>query len=254
MLDLPVFIILSTIAIAANWYSVPKLIRYSELAQGTQSSPIYRISATIKAVLLSLGACAVGSYMAPRAGLTTPFINSLLQFDSPHIVLFNQLGPVVASTLQVLLGLMLLQVVFVRNHLSAAHRVRAPLSAKLLQEGVIEEIVYRWGFMSVVARIMHWELGFDPAEAMIGGIVLAAAASSLAHVSDLSRLKFDCLGRAVASIFALHFWAALCYGWMFWQYGLTAAMLSHIAVVFMVAKARDLANFFVTLEEADVRA
>lgn len=253
MLNLPVFITLCIIAVAASLYAVPRLVRYSARAQGMLSYPLSELSTTIRVVLLSLGACAVGAYMAPRAGLATPLLDSMLQFNSPHIIFFNQLVPMIASTLQVLLGLVLLQVLFVRHNLSTEHRVPAPLGARLLAEGVLEEIVYRWGLMSVVVQILNRELGLDPSGAMVGGIVVAAVASSLAHVSDLSRLKFDCLSKAVASVLVLHFWAALCYGWLFWQYGLTTAMLCHIMVVFVVLKARDLGGFLFSLDESDAR-
>jgi hypothetical protein len=233
MLDLPVFIIMCVVVVVANCIAVPRLIAYSGFFRDARTTRISRLSALTKALTLSLGACAIGAYMAPRAGLSAPFLESVIRFDNPHRALITQLWPALVSAFFILLGLMLLQLLFARKHVSAAHYFSMPLSAKVLSEGVVEEIIYRWGLMSALARILSRELLTDPNEAMITAIILAAVASSLAHVADLARVNFNRLSSAAVAIVLVHFWGALYYGWLFWQYGLTAAIMCHVLVIFI---------------------
>jgi CAAX prenyl protease-like protein len=248
MFDLPLFIVMCVIVVAANAVAVPKLIAYSNFFNGGHAPKIAQLSALTKALLLSLLACAGGAFAAPRTGLSAPFIESILHFDNPHAALWSQLWPALINSFYVLLGLMLLQLAFVRHHISAARYYSVPLSTKILLEGVVEEFIYRWGLMSVIARILQVEFLDDPNTAMLLAILLAAVGSSLSHISDLSRLNFDRISMALLAVMLINFWAALCYGWLFWKYGLTAAILCHMTVV-CASVATYKMRCFLTLQE-----
>jgi hypothetical protein len=250
MLDLPVFIILCGAAIVANCIAVPRLVAYSGFFRDIRTTRLSQLSALTKALTLSLGACAIGAYMAPRAGLSAPVLESIIRFDKPHLALFHQLWPAFVSAFFILLGLMLLQLLFGRRHVSAAHYFSMPLTAKVLAEGVVEEIVYRWGLMSALARIFTRELLTDPNEAMIAAIILAAVASSLVHIADLARVNFNRLSMAAVAIVLVHFWGALYYGWLFWQYGLTAAIICHVLVIFISVGVYRMLRLFDLREES----
>jgi hypothetical protein len=248
MFDLPLFIIMCVIAVAANAVAIPKLVAYSSYFNREHAPGIARLSALTKAILLSVLACAVGAFAAPRGGLSAPFMQSILHLNNPHAALWSQLWPALISSFYVLLGLILLQITFVRHHISAARYYSMPLSAKILLEGVVEEFIYRWGLMSVIARILQVEFIEDPNTAMILAILLAAVGSSLSHISDLSRLNFDRISMALLAVMLINFWAALCYGWLFWKYGLTAAILCHATVVCASVATYKL-RYFLTLQE-----
>lgn len=97
----------------------------------------------------------------------------------------------------------------------------------ILYGGITEEILMRWGLMSVSAWAI-WALGGQrhtvPALVIAG--VLAAlifGATHLPAVASQVELNPMIIGRTVA-VNAL---AALVYGWVFWRHHLEAAMLCH---------------------------
>jgi len=251
MIDLSVFLALCATVVAANIVALPKLLDYSNAYPSTEARNIGHISTISKSILLSLGACAVGAYMAPRVGLGAPFLHELLDFSTPIPNLWNPLRTALVSSFYVLLGLLLLNVVFVQRHVTTARYFSMPLQSKILMEGVVEEVVYRWGLMSIVARISIREFHVDPNTAMIVAILLAAVGSSLSHVSDLARLHFERISVALLAVILINFWASLCYGWLFWQQGLTAAILCHILVVWISTYAYQMANLSFDLQPDD---
>lgn len=250
MFDVPVFGIMCAVVVAANVIAIPKVIAYSDLYRNARAERISVLSAMTQGILLSVGACAIGSFTAPRAGLGTPFLEAIIQLDQPHIALWSQLWPAIVSSLYVMLGLIILQLAFVRRHVSTSAYYSTPLSAKILLEGVVEEVIYRWGVMSVIVRILNVEFLADTNAAMMMAILLAAVASSLSRISDLSRLNFDRISMALLAVLLVNFWGALCYGWLFWRHGLTAAILCHVLVVtasVMIYRVKD----FLAFPEAD---
>jgi hypothetical protein len=250
MFDMPVFVCMSALAVAANAVAIPKLMAYSEVYRDARTQKISLLAALTKGTLLAIGACALGSFAAPRAGLSAPFIEAMVYLNKPHMALWSQLAPALINSLYVLLGLMFLQITFVNRHISTARYFSIPLSAKILAEGVVEEFIYRWGLMSVVVRILNVEFLADPNAAMILAIILAAVGSSLSHVSDLSRLNFDRISMALLAVILINFWAAICYGWLFWKYGLSASILCHAMVVIVSAGIYKIGHFF-SFQESD---
>ena len=235
MFDLPTFIMLCVIVVLANAFAIPKLVEYSAGFLGTSrdkhASKIILINLLSKGLLISLVACSIGSYMAPKVGLGAPFIEAVAYLENPHVILWYQMAPIVLHTFYVLLGMMFLQYLFISRHVSTTRYFEMPFTSKVLLEGVVEEIVFRWGLVSVLARILTKEFILDPNLAIIIAIFLAAVGSSLSHISDLTRLSFQRLDIALLSVLVLNFWGALCYGFLFWKHGLTAAILCHVLVV-----------------------
>jgi hypothetical protein len=235
MFDLPTFIMLCVIVVLANAFAIPKLVDYSagflDTPRDKNAPKIMLINLLSKGLLISLVACSIGSYMAPKVGLGAPFIEAVAYLDNPHIVLWDQMAPIVLHTFYVLLGMMFLQYLFISRHVSTTRYFEMPFTSKVLLEGVIEEIVFRWGLVSFLTRILIKEATLDPNLAIIIAIFLAAVGSGLSHISDLTRLNFQRLDVALLSILLLNFWGALCYGFLFWKHGLTAAILCHVLVV-----------------------
>jgi len=106
------------------------------------------------------------------------------------------------------------------------------IPARMLYGGITEELIARWGVMSVVAYGL-WQLTktgsseFTPAivwtSIIVAGIVFAVLHLPMAGTTvdgglDPTVLAWVLLANTVAGI---------AYGWLFWQYSLEAAMIAH---------------------------
>ncbi|HZF81099.1 MAG TPA: CPBP family glutamic-type intramembrane protease [Rubrivivax sp.] len=111
--------------------------------------------------------------------------------------------------------------------LAAAPRGVAPTLMGLLYGGLAEEVMLRWGAMSLFAWLLHSLLrtqGVTPS--VVVAIALAALLFAVAHVPALAA-QVDLTPAIVARTVALNSVAGLLYGWCFWRHHLEAAMAAH---------------------------
>ncbi|HSB97934.1 MAG TPA: hypothetical protein VLC91_15845 [Spongiibacteraceae bacterium] len=251
MFNTAAFVMVGAVAVSANVVAIPKLLAYSHYYDDTHTRKIELYAALAKGTFLAVVASAVGAYCVPKVeGLPSPFLESVIHLRPTFDIFWSQLRPTLIDSLYVLLGLVFLHLIFVRHHISASRYFLMPLSTKLLLEGVVEEIVYRWGLVSGIARILNAEW-LDVTHAGVLAVILAAVGSSLSHISDLSRLHFDRINMALLAVILVNFWAALCYGWLYWKYDLITVILCHMLVIWisvLTYKARPTTLFAASYE------
>lgn len=102
----------------------------------------------------------------------------------------------------------------------------------LLYGGIAEEIIMRWGLMSLLAWALHRTFAHRadraPASLVIAAAVLSALVFAAAHLPALAAVT-DVTPAVTARTVALNSVAGLVYGWLFWRQHLEAAMIAHAA-------------------------
>jgi hypothetical protein len=118
----------------------------------------------------------------------------------------------------------------------------AVLSGAVLYGGLAEEVLMRWGVMSLVA----WALTSLPrpwrlATAMPVAVVTAGALFAAAHLPVLAA-QIELTPGLVARTLLINGAAGLVYGWLFWRHHLEAAMAAHAATHLGLATWRAFAS------------
>lgn len=106
-------------------------------------------------------------------------------------------------------------------------RFTMPLSARLLYGGLTEEILVRWGLMTVLA----WLLGSivpDGSVAIWLSIVLSALVFGALHLPVVSAMLGTLSVRLVLYIVFANAAFGIIAGVLYWRHGLDAAILAHI--------------------------
>lgn len=196
-------------------------------------------------VMLTL-AVAVGCWAAPRLGLNAPLIaawaegrsmSGLLSSILMSSLLIGTLGGILASAISLLAQPYLPTALTDPN--SAANT--QPLLVRFLYGGILEEILLRWGLMSGIAwvlwRLLQGGVGVPSSTVMWIAILGAALLFGLGHLPVAFSLAAAPTPFLLIYIVGLNALLALLFGWLYWQKGLEAAMLAHMAVhlVFVVA-------------------
>jgi Type II CAAX prenyl endopeptidase Rce1-like len=106
---------------------------------------------------------------------------------------------------------------------------RTDLAIGLLYGGLTEEVIMRWGIMSLLAFAIGVTLGERfGVGAMASAIVLAAVIFAIAHLPALAA-QIDLTLPIVTRTLLLNGSAGLLYGWLFYRHHLEAAMVAHAA-------------------------
>lgn len=224
--------------------------------------PALRLLVLLNPLLLITAAAAIGAGVARRvgfaarvAGMPAPGRSSLPRTLASASVAGLLLGLALGG-----LDLLLAPVLGAQWRAFAAATAAAPalpgLFAGILYGGLAEEIVLRWGLMSLVAWLL---LGVSRAGARTAGMhvdareralpgprigwiatAVAALAFAAGHLPALA-IALDPTPAVVARTLALNSLAGLLYGWLFWRRGLEAAMAAHAATHVGLALLRVLA-------------
>ena len=180
----------------------------------------------VQPAILLLALAFAGSWAAPRCGfaLRAPMAPS-------------------ARLLQAGSGLLLGILVAAADHLARSAWQAAPgmppgivegwtpasALVGLLYGGVVEEVMLRWGVMSLLVLALWRGLARraqnPPRWCLLAGIALAALIFAAAHLPALAHMPLD--GAILARTLILNGLAGLLFGWLFARRDLLAAILAH---------------------------
>jgi hypothetical protein len=100
----------------------------------------------------------------------------------------------------------------------------------MLYGGITEELLLRWGFMTLLAwlgwRFLSRSKGLPGSGLMWGAIILAAGLFGIGHLPALSAIVPLTTALVIRTVF-LNMVGGILFGWLFWRRSLEAAMIAH---------------------------
>lgn len=203
------------------------------LARTPLPAPLWVISLASlaqSALLVALASWA-GAALAPRLGLQAPLFEAAACGRPLWPALQPQLWPAVLA------GVAAGGLLFAVGHFAppALAAVQAnfspPLLARVLYGGITEEILLRWGVMSVLLwlawRSLQQRRGTPRPVIAWLAIILAALLFGIGHLPAAAALIGTLDTAMVAYVVGANTVFGLLFGYLFWRHGLEAAMLAH---------------------------
>lgn len=203
------------------------------LAKSPQQVPVkFAIAASMlqSGVLLALAAWA-GVALSKPLGLAAPAFEAALSKTGVIQALRSQLVP--ATIAGVLIGgfLVYLTGAAPAELQALGAQFRIPLAAKLLYGGVTEEILMRWGLMSVLIwlpwRFIQGRAGRPHLVYVVCGIVIAALLFGLGHLPAVVAMGGKLSTPVVTHVIVGNTLPGIVFGVLYWRWGLEAAILAH---------------------------
>jgi hypothetical protein len=188
----------------------------------------------VQTLVLAAGAAVVGTALAGRTGLAAPFFSALAAGRGVGAVIKAQLIPALGVGAAGALVFLLLYYLVFRRLLDAASvqamerlRMQNGIIGRVLYGGIVEEVLMRWGLMSLIAWLLFLIFGSSGAAVMWAAILVSGILFGLGHLP--AYLSAGCrMGPVLlAAMLSLNLWAAVLFGWLFMSFGLVAAMIAH---------------------------
>lgn len=192
---------------------------------------LLRLLSAVQPTILVLAFAALGLWAAPKTGLDAPAIRAWTEGRPILPALRPQLRPAIAVGLAVA-GVLVLFWATVRALPAASPLLtfEMPLATKLLYGGIVEELLLRWGIMSLLVWIA-WRLAVRrspvPSWCFWAGMIVAALLFAVGHLPMLHLLLPAPPGALIAMVVVGNALPGLLFGWLFWRRGLEAAMIAH---------------------------
>lgn len=193
------------------------------LAPGVDVPPeLLLVQPAVLVVVFSLA----GWWAAPKLGLDAPVLGGLVEGGEwlaslRRMLQAGVLGGLLSAAVLIIYGLAT-ATFFIGQGVTAEF----PLATRILYGGITEEIMTRWGLMSLLA-LAAWKLGIALPRALWAGNIVAALLFGLGHFGALFALVPDPPVALLAGVLVANMVPALVFGWLFIQRGLEAAMIAH---------------------------
>lgn len=215
-------------------------LRAAPLPPGTSLPALAAASLITPSVLLAV-AVVIGLKTAPRLGLRSYLLDRAVHDTPIWPRLRGDIG--IAVRWGVITGIAILLVQFgfglVVDELApqtgtgTIGGILATVPFRFLYGGVTEELLLRWGFMSMVAFVLFATVGRGrdaPSDrVMWAAVLVSAVAFGIGHLPAAAR-TFAVTPGVVAYVIAGNAVGGVVFGWLFWRRSLEAAMLSHASV------------------------
>lgn len=194
---------------------------------------IPRAALIIQPFLLTLGGVALGCWATPKLGLDAPILRGILDRTTVAAAFRDALVPAIIGGLAVA-GVLLAYSALTASAFSDVAdpamaklaNFQVPLASKLLYGGIGEELLARWGLMSVFALIALKLGALRPQSLWIGNCV-AALLFGLGHLPLLYMLMPSPPLWLIAAVMIGNIVPGLIFGWLFSRRGIEAAMVAH---------------------------
>lgn len=192
-------------------------------------------------VLIALAVWA-GVALSQRLGLGAPVFAAALSGNGAWAALKPQLIP--AAIVGFVVGSLLLfwGRIAPTELLALGQTVEIPVAAKLLYGGVTEEILMRWGLMTVLVwlpwRFIQKRVGIPHPAYVTGAIFMAALLFGAGHLPAAAAMGVSLTAPIVGYIIVGNTVPGVLFGLLYWRKGLEAAFLAHAlahAVAVLVA-------------------
>jgi membrane protease YdiL (CAAX protease family) len=201
--------------------------------------PVLKVLSLIQGTVLLSIAVLIGTVLAPKVGLSSPVAEAAAgngqQLGS---VLKPQIIPALIGGLAGGTGIILVWFLlkpflppeFVAR--SAELNKLLPLPTRLLYGGCTEELLLRWGLMTLLVWAL-WRLfqrGRDKPQAVhfIGAIILSALIFGLGHLPFAFALVPNASVALILYVVSANFIFGAIAGYLYWKQGLESAMMAHM--------------------------
>lgn len=214
--------------IAMAWVGVPVLLQHQNLPVPMW---IVGLASGVQSALLLALAAFIGARLAGKVGLGAPALAEMASGRAPWVALRPQCLPGLVGGL--LAGVLLWGWIATAPQAAAPiHGATMPLAVRLLYGGVTEEVLVRWGLMSLLVwglwRVFQRGAGTPGAGLVWVAIALSAVVFGLAHLPAAAGLAGPLAWPVVLHLTGANAAFGLIAGFLFWRYGLEAAILAHM--------------------------
>ena len=197
--------------------------------------PVLLLASIVQSLILIAVSAAIGTTVAYRVDLHAPFFEALAIGES----LWSTVEPQILPSLAVGTGGALVFVaayyLFSRPRLdeqtvSSMEELRNSIGiwGRVLYGGIAEEVITRWGLMSLLVWL-GTSLAGSPNPAVVwAAIVISGLLFGLGHLSSYLASGCKKTPLFIGAMISFNLWASLIFGRLFWQVGLLAAMVAHM--------------------------
>jgi membrane protease YdiL (CAAX protease family) len=224
--------------------------QYEELAAEVGTNPeLVLFAAAVQTFILMAVAIVAGLWAAPKLGFDSHLVNRVTDGSALLESIQSEFKP--ALGVGGAIGVMLIVAERIAPEISNGEEYEMSVELlvqsvplRLFYGGITEELLLRWGVMSLIVLLvwrLHGRRGDSPSAGIVWiGIVIAAILFGVGHLPMAASIYGALTVEVLAFVVGANAIGGIGFGWLFWRYSLEAAIIAHafahvVAVTIWVA-------------------
>lgn len=240
MFNFQLFLLLIAVSIPgiilASYRQVETLRRTVARSKGpVPSRSALVITSIVQNLLLVAVASGVGTALAPQVGLSAPALEAITAGGGLPTDLSDLIVPTLAVSAFVAFPFLIAYYGLIRPRLDRSTlkaveeiRIQLGLAGRLLYGGIVEEVLTRWGLMTLLVWLGALLVGESTSPVVWVAIAVSGLLFGLGHLPGLFASGAQKTSLLYIAAIGTNLWASLGFGWLYWQFGLIAAVTSHM--------------------------
>ena len=226
------------------------LISLVHLPAGTEVptiTPVLKVLSLIQPSVLLALAVLIGVWLAPKVGLSAPAAEAIAARSPVAPKLKPQVLPGIIGGALGAISVVVCSAI-IRPFLSAEiielsrkFAELLPMATRLLYGGITEELLLRWGFMTLLVwlgwRFLQKKQRPPTRTVVVGSILLSALVFAIGHLPITFMLIPDAHAPIVAFVITANSAFGLICGYLYWKKGLEASIIAHMVGHLVMAAA-----------------
>lgn len=211
-------------------------------------TPAIKILGLVQPTVLLLVAVIIGIALAPKVGLSAPFAECLAAGGQCLPALRTQLKPgligALVGTLVIVLTSLAFRPLFMTKTIERTREFATlvPLPTRLLYGGITEELLLRWGFMTLLVWIAWRVFGkriIKPTKIyFVAAILISSLVFGVGHLPIALALIPESSSTLIPFVIIANSAFGVVAGYLYWKYGLEAAVIAHMVCHLFLAVAQ----------------
>ena len=217
-------------------------------------TPVIKLVSLVQPTVLLIVAVLVGLSLAPKVGLSAPLAEAVAARQLVISVLRPQVVPGVLGAVIGGASVLLSAAVF-KPFLTAETLARVnaftkllPLPTRFLYGGITEELLLRWGLMTLFVwigwRLFQSDRSKPTATCFVLSILISAFVFALGHLPAAVFLLGETTAALVLFVIVANSAFGIVAGYLYWKYGLESAMIAHVLGHVVLATASYAGAYF----------
>jgi membrane protease YdiL (CAAX protease family) len=217
-------------------------------------TPTFKLLSLVQPTVLVLVAVLLGVALAPKVGLTAPVAESLAAGRSVLPSLRPQLLPGVLGSVvggvSILLIAAVLKPFLTTDTIARISKLgtHLPMTTRLLYGGLTEEVLLRWGFMTLLVwitwRLFQKRLAKPTSVCFIVAILISSIVFGLGHLPVAILLLPKITVAVVLFVILANSAFGIVAGYLYWKRGLESAMIAHMLCHVVLVTANRAGSYF----------
>ena len=212
----------------------PTIEKNLKPGQSMPSPRVLLLVSLLQAVVLVAIAAIVGTLLTPEIGLTAPFFEAVTEgaWTRARLSFVTQLTMALWFGVG---GALIFLLIYYRGfrpkmdpfnvEMTEKMRSELGLAGRILYGGIYEEVLTRWGLMTLCVWLISLVIGLSAAAFWLG-ILVSGVLFGLGHLPGQLAAGARRTRLLILAVLFLNLWVSIIFGWLFWQTGLLSAMVS----------------------------